>query len=144
MLKIITIQEAEVLIKKYYDGGTSRAEEKLLHRFLSRKQLPEQFEADKAVLGYFVSQRKKKKLRTVPILRWTSGAAAAAAGIMLFHFLMPGVPDSYAYIDGRKITNIEQVKQQARASIQSWNESENNTDLDTNELIHQQLQLFIK
>ena len=144
MRKLITIQEAEVLINKYYEGYTSGAEEKLLHTFLSQKNLPKQFEADKAILGYFASHRKKRKIQIIPLLRWTSVAASVIIGIIIVNFLMPGKPNSYAYIDGEKVTNIEQIKEQAFASIHSWNKSESNTNLDTDELIIQQLQLFIK
>ena len=144
MQKLITIQEAEVLINKYYEGYTSGAEEKLLHTFLSQKNLPEQFEADKAILGYFASHKEKRKIQVIPLLRWTSVAASVIIGIIIVNFLMPGKPNSYAYIDGEKVTNIEQIKEQAFASIHSWNKSESNTNLDTDELIIQQLQLFIK
>jgi hypothetical protein len=57
---------------------------------------------------------------------------------------MPGKTNSYAYINGKKITNIEQIKGQALASIHSWNHSDNDTNVDTDELIIQQLQLFVK
>ena len=41
MSKGFKIQEAEVLLNKYYEGLTSGEEEKLLHIFLSQKRLPE-------------------------------------------------------------------------------------------------------
>ena len=138
------IQEAEVLLNKYYEGLTSGEEEKLLHTFLSQKHLPEQFEADKAILDYFVSNRKKSKIRIMPLLHWTSVAASVIIGLLAINFFISGKSDSYAYIDGKKITNMEQIKEQAFASIQSWNNSDNNLNLNTDELINQQLQLFIK
>jgi len=139
---MITIEEAEVLINKYYDGYTSAEEERLLHAFLSQKNLPEQFEADKAILGYFASHKKNSKIQIIPLLRWTSLAASVIIGIIIINFLIPAKSNSFAYIDGKKVTNIEQIKEQAFASIDSWNKSEINTDLDTDELIIQQLKLF--
>lgn len=145
MRRIISIQEAGVLLDKYYEGFTSAEEEKLLHTFLLQKNLPQQFEADKAILGYFASHKKKTKIQWIPLLRWTSAVAAVMVGIMLISLLfMRSQSYSYAYVDGRKVTNIEQIKEQALASIQSWSNSDRNTDLDTDELINQQLQLFIK
>jgi len=142
MRKIITIQEAEVLLDKYYEGFTSGEEEKTLHTFLSQKNLPEQFEADKTVLGYFASHKKKSKIQIIPLLRWTSIAASVIIGILVFNLQIIGKPYSYAYIDGKKVTNMEQIKEQALTSIQSWNNSDGNTDLDTDEIINRQLQLF--
>jgi len=145
MRKLITIQEAEVLLERYYEGFTSREEEILLGAFLSQKKLPEQFEADKAILGYFDSRKKKSKTQTIPLLRRVSGVAASLViGIAVIHFFVSGKSNSFAYIDGKKITNIEQVKEQALASVQSWNDSDGNSNLDTDELINQQLQLFTK
>ena len=144
MSKMITIQEAEALLEKYYEGFTSVEEEKRLYNFLSQKRLPEQFEADRAILGYFASQKKRSKIQPLTLLRWTSIAASVAIGLLIVYFLLPRKYDSYAYVDGKKVTNIEQVKEQALASIQSWSNSDNDTNLNTEELINQQLQLFAK
>jgi hypothetical protein len=157
MRKMITTGEAEILLEKYYDGFTSAEEEKLLHIFLLKKELPERFEADKAILNYFDSQRKENqeitvfhpaspttKKRFIPLFRWTSIAASVIIGIMTVYFIIPIKSESYAYVDGKKITNMEQIKEQALASIQSWNDSESSPNLDADELINQQFQLFTK
>ena len=144
MRKIINIQEAEALVNKYYEGYTSGEEEKLLYTFLSQKNLPKQFEADKAILGYFASRKKKSKIRIIPLLRRVSLAASVIIGIIIFNFMQPAKSESFAYIDGRKVTDIEQIKEQAFATINSWSGSDLNTNLDTDELINQQLQLFLK
>jgi len=144
MRKVVTIQEAVILLDKYYEGLTSGEEEKLLHTFLSQKRLPEQFNADKAILNYFASQKKKSKVQIVPLLRWTSIAASVIIGLLAVNFWVSGKSGSYAYIDGKKITNMEQIKEQAFASMRSWNNSDNNLNLNTEELINQQLQLFTK
>ena len=144
MQKNITIQEAEVLLEKYYEGITTGKEEKALHTFLSQKNLPEQFEADKAILNYFASKRKKSRTQIIPLLRWTSIAASILIGILIFNLQVTGKPDSYAYVDGKKVTNMEQIKEQALASIQTWNNSDHTSNSDANDLINQQLQLFIE
>jgi hypothetical protein len=143
MRKIITTQKAGILLDRYYEGFTSTEEEKLLYIFLSQKNLPEQFEADKAILSYFASHKKKSKTQVIPLLRWTGIAASVALAITIVNLLMFDKSDSYAYIDGKKTTDIEQIKKQALASIHSWNNSDNDTNLDTDDLIIQQLQLFV-
>jgi len=144
MRKLITIEKAEVLLDKYYEGATSGKEERLLHTFLSQKNLPEQFDADRTILGYFASNKKRNKVKIIPLLRWTSIAASLIIGILITNFLIIGKTGSYAYIDGKKVTDTEQIREQAFASLQSWSNSDNCTNLDTDELINQQLQLFIK
>ena len=144
MPKLITIQEAEVLLDRYYEGFTSGEEEKQLYTFLSQRNLPERFEADKAILNYFDSRKKKSKMRVIPLWRWSGVAASVIIGLLVVNFLIPRKSYSYAYIDGKKITDMEQVKEQALASIQSWSNSDENTNSNTDELIEQQLQLFAK
>jgi hypothetical protein len=144
MRKIITNQEAEVLLEKYYEGFTSGKEEELLHAFLLQRNLPDRFEADKAILNYFNSRKKKSKIQIIPALRWMSVAASVIIGILIFNLPAKRNSDSYAYIDGKKVTNMELIKEQALVSIQSWSNSDDNTNSDTNELINQQLQLFLE
>ena len=143
MRETITIQEGEVLLERYYEGFTSVKEEKLLHTFLSQKDLPERFDADQAILNYLDTQKKKSKIKIIPLWSWASAAASVLIGITLVHFLLSEKSDSYAYIDGKKITNMEQVKEQALASLQAWN-TDNPANLNTDDIIIQQLQLFAK
>lgn len=56
----ISLQEAEKLIERYYEGETSVAEENLLCEYLSGKNVPARFEAEKAILGYFASEKRRK------------------------------------------------------------------------------------
>ena len=49
---IISLQEVEKLIERYYEGETSVAEENLLREYLSGKNVPAQFETEKAIFGY--------------------------------------------------------------------------------------------
>lgn len=62
MSRIISIQEAEVLLEKYYDGLTGKEEERLLHDFLAREDVPERFHAEKAMFGYFDKQKKAQMM----------------------------------------------------------------------------------
>jgi len=144
MRKIIKIQETEMLLKRYYEGITTGDEEKTLYDFLSQKNLPEQYYADRAILNYFASQKKKGKIRIIPLVKWTSIAASIITGILITSFFLTGKTDSYAYIDGKKVTSMERIKMEALASIQSWSNSDNDTNSNTEEIINQQLQLFME
>lgn len=146
---IITIQEAEKLIEKYYEGETSVAEEKLIHRFLSQKNLPEQFETEKAIFGYFESEKPKKKVYRLPTqLRWIASAAAVAViAIFSLVFVHQSNASSYAYIDGVKTTNKQIIKNLAQSTVQGL-VAENNeleTSLENirgNNVIETQLDVF--
>ncbi len=146
---IITVQEAEKLIEKYYEGETSVAEEKLIHQFLSQKNLPEQFEAEKAIFGYFESEKPKKKVYKLPAqLKWIT-SAAAVAGIAVFSliFVNQSNASNYAYIDGVKTTNKRIIKNLAQSTVK--NLVAENTELETtlenirgNNVIEAQLDVF--
>jgi len=142
MRKTITHKEAEILLEKYYEGCTSVNEEKKLVSFLSQSNLPSQFEADKAILGYFESQKSRKTVQFTPLFRLISVAASIAIVIISVYWLTPSKPDSFAYINGEKVTDMEQIKEQALATINIWKGSDNSSNTDTEELINQQLQLF--
>jgi hypothetical protein len=147
MKQTITIPQAEVLLAKYYDGETSAEEERLLHDFLSQEGLPAYFDADKAIFGFFASEKKKlnqekasiskwspfppsdkvqeqdpmppqKWERTIaPFIRWSAIAAVFLAGIFILNTLVNAQNQNYTYIDGVKYTDIKFVKAQALASI---------------------------
>lgn len=142
-----TIQEAELLLEKYYEGKTTNAEEKRLCDFLSQKNIPEQFEADRALLGYFAGKKQKPKSIVIPFMKW---ASIAAVFIGILFFIKTGIKEnteSYAYINGEKITNTQAVKEQALASLEniadSPDEVENSIrNLNNKDLIQAQLQLF--
>ncbi len=114
----LSLQEAEKLIEKYYEGKTSVAEEKVLRAYLSGKNVPPQFEAEKAILGYFASEKKKKTTHLVPnALKWVASAAAVAAiflSILLTH--QPSAT-SYAYVNGKKITDKDKIIALAQTTV---------------------------
>ena len=55
---IITVDEAEKLIEKYYEGETTVAEENQLRTFLAQSNIHSQFEAEKAIFGYYESKKE--------------------------------------------------------------------------------------
>ena len=114
----LSLQEAEKLIEKYYEGKTSVAEEKVLRAYLSGKNVPPQFEAEKAILGYFASEKKKKTTHLVPnALKWVASAAAVAAIFLGILFTHQPSATSYAYVNGKKITDKDKIFALAQTTV---------------------------
>ena len=115
---IITIQEAEKLIEKYYEGETSVAEEKQIREFLSGKNVPAQFEAEKAIFGYFESEKTKKTVRFIPnFLKWSAVASVAVVIFIAVLLTNQPVSASYAYVDGAKITDKTIIRSLAQNTV---------------------------
>ena len=134
----LSLAEADGLIEKYYDGLTSVAEEKELRSFLSQPNLPEQYKVERDILGFFEEKKKKRKptVQLIPFKRWSSVAAVLIVGVFCIKFYMTAYPTNFVYVDGEKITDVSQVKQNALASLNDLN------SLNDSELIDQQLSVF--
>lgn len=143
----LSLAEADRLIEKYYDGLTTVAEEKELRGFLSQPNLPEQYKVERDILGFFEEKKEKPKhkVQLIPFKRWSSVAAVLIVGVFCAKFYMTANPDNYAYVDGKKITDVNQVKQSALASLNdlpSDEVAEGLNSLNDSELIDQQLSVF--
>lgn len=145
---IISTQEAERLIEKYYEGETLVAEENLLRNFLSQKNIPVQFEAEKAIFGYFENEKTAKKQFIMPdYLKWTAAAAVVATIVITTIFSNRPAASNYAYIDGVKTTDRQVVLTLAKSTVNyiSNGNSEVETSLDNirqNNVIEGQLDVF--
>lgn len=150
--KIISSKEADTLLEKYYEGFTSAEEERQLRLFMSQPDLPEQYDADRTILGYFTKEKEAAKPKQKPlvipvVIRWTSVAAALVGGIFLVKSLLTEQPHCYAYIEGQKVTDINKVKRQAMASLQNVTPDYDEVQhvikqLDNDDLISSQLAVF--
>lgn len=120
---IISLQEAKKLIEKYYEGETTVAEENLLRKYLSGKNVPAQFETEKAIFGYFTSEKEKKKVRIAPKnLKWVVSVASVAAAVVLFLGIFLNTQystTSYAYVDGKKITDKNEIRALAQIGLRN-------------------------
>ena len=113
------------LADRYFDAETSDEEERLLKRFLaSEAGQDEAFDEVRAVMGVFVTGKKravKKTGRVVSWWKWTA-AAAAVAGFAFFLAKMYAPKHSteicVAYVDGHEITDRKEVLAMMRSS---WN-----------------------
>ena len=119
--KTISNTEADALLEKYYEGFTSAEEERQLHLFLSQPKLAQRYAADRAMMGYFASEKQAEKPKQnpviIPMIRWASVAAALIGGIFLVRSLMVEKPQCYAYVDGVKVTDVATVKAEAMQSL---------------------------
>lgn len=139
--------ETDRLIEKYYEGLTTVEEEKQLRCFLSQPNLPERFEPEQAILGYFNHKKQKRHFSLLPTIRWASAAAVAVLIIVSSQLLVVGKQSNYAYIDGKKTTDVREIKSQALASLSDISSSKDEVaeglkNINGNELIQQQLDVF--
>lgn len=116
--KIITPEQADELILKYYEGKTTCSEEDMLKYFLNQKNLPPKYDVEKQIFGYFETKIKAKSKLILfrPLYR---SAAAAIIVILVGFTFYKNVPQNrnYAYVNGEKITNVEQINSIANRSL---------------------------
>ncbi|MGC3978738.1 MAG: hypothetical protein QM751_11225 [Paludibacteraceae bacterium] len=116
--RTITSKQADELILKYYEGETTGTEEELFRSFLKQKNLPQKYDVEKAIFGYFApkSTEKTPSVRFRPLYR---SAAAAVIVVLIGFAVYKNTPEnkSFAYVDGKKITNIEHIESLAKNSL---------------------------
>ena len=143
---IITVDEAEKLMEKYYEGSTTVAEENQLRTFLAQSNVPPQFEAEKTIFGYYESKKDRKNFRLQPYLRWAAAAVIAAGVIIPVSIFQASGKTNYAYINGVKTTNTQEIISLAQTTINfvsDNNEVEDGLDnLKNDETIKNQLDAF--
>jgi hypothetical protein len=143
----MTFEQADKLIERYYDGMTSVAEEKKLLEFLSQPNLPPQYEPEKAILGYFKPQQKKQHFSIRSYMSWASVAAVLLVGVFSIQLFITDTQASYAYVDGMKITDMNEIKLQAMATLNDMPSGNEDIEaginsLNNKDIIQQQLEMF--
>ena len=143
----LTVGDADRLIEKYYEGYTSVKEEKLISEFLLRQDLPERFETERVIFGYFGHKKQKTHFSISPFIRWTGVAAGIISVVFCLRVLTNAHSTNYACIDGVKTTNMTEIKTQALASLSGMSLKTNEVEegfknLDNHELVEQQLKVF--
>jgi hypothetical protein len=145
-----TFDRAEIdsMLERYFEGLTSVEEEKQLYRWLSHPSLKGEYSAERAMLGYFKESKSSVQLVA---MRWIKQVAVVAvlvvSGFAAIQLFTPPVQASYAYVNGTKITNPEQVRSKAMASVSGLPSSdalvdENLKNVSSKELIESQLDIF--
>ncbi|MFA7493332.1 MAG: hypothetical protein WCZ43_07450 [Proteiniphilum sp.] len=124
------------LIDKYFDGESSAEEEKVLRRYFTQEDLPEELKAyaslfrfldDEAtalaILNEIRSEEKRPVRRRLLSLRNLRTIAAVAATLLIAVLLLtrpdrkPALTGSYVWVDGKQITDPATVRKYAEASF---------------------------
>ena len=124
------------LIDKYFDGESSAEEEKVLRRYFTQEDLPEELKAyaslfrfldDEAtalaILNEIRSEEKRPVRRRLLSLRNLRTIAAVAATLLITVLLLtrpdrePALTGSYVWVDGKQITDPATVRKYAEASF---------------------------
>ena len=124
---IITSEKADELILKYYEGETTCDEEDMLRIFLQQKKLPSKYDVEKSIFGYFET-KNTVKTPTILLSPMFRSAAAAVIVVLIGFTVYKIIPENqnFAYVDGKKITNIENVTSLAKASLGDVSTENNN------------------
>ena len=105
----------KALEERYFEGLTTKEEERLLRQFLSTEMAQtEDFEELRAVMGFLAMGKAERKQKQIPlwrspkVMRWSATACfLLLAGIGVYH-LMPRTT-YVAYVDGRRTTDKMEV-----------------------------------
>lgn len=116
-LNIISHKQADLLIERYYEGLTTGEEEKILQKFLSQKHLPEKYKVEQSIFGYYAHKKQKNSFSISPYYKWASVAVVILGTVISVQTFIQNNDKNYALIDGQKITNVQEVKSQALASL---------------------------
>ncbi len=147
-MKTHKIEHIKSLINKYYAGLSSKNEEKHIAKFLINNPDLKGFEAERAIFGYFYQHKQKK---TYFINRYLKYSVAASIAIIMTTTLilkMSNQTRAYAWVNGKKISDIEVVKALAQESLSNVSV---NADIientlapfkDNNHKIQEQLSVF--
>lgn len=98
-MKADEYKHIEILLERFFEGGTTNAEEQELYAFFSGTDLPGHLEAYRPVFGYFAAgiarEAEEQPLletprRPAPLKKWLWTGMAAAASLSLLLFLSKG------------------------------------------------------
>lgn len=148
LIKTIDRKAVELMIERYYEGLTTVDEEKQLNSWLQHPSLAGQFEAERAMLGYFKAEKPVLRLNALYWLRQVAVVALlVVSGVLVIQYMTMPAQASYAYVNGKKITNPEQVRKRAIASLAGLPSSDKLVDnqlkeVSNRELIQSQLDVF--
>ncbi len=116
-MKSNNINHIRELINKYYEGLSSKEEERDIAVFLQNNPDAKGFDVERAIFDYFSKEQKKKTNHTQPQKRslkryWTFSVAASLVILLTSTFVWQqlNVSNNYAYINGEKITDENTIK----------------------------------
>ncbi len=113
----INIKQAKLLIDKYYEGLTSKSEERQIAQFLESHPELKGFDAERAMFAYFAPYQKTPKLNINLYLKYSVAASILIFLSMMWLMQSPTEPMLYAYVDGQRITDQAKVEELIQRSI---------------------------
>lgn len=127
--------DIDKILERYFEGETSLQEEKLLRNYFCRQDIEERHKIYAPIFDFLSKERKdiifEKKKKNPLLYIWVGVAASILLliGVRTFFYapLENGNTKSIVYIDGKKITDINRINNEALNSIE--NISEINEDI---------------
>ena len=135
------------LLNKYFDGETTLEEERMLRTYFNQDNLPEHLKEFAPMFNYIEDERVAlevlkeisdaspaltvtKKRKAILSKSLYISAVAAACIIAVFFLFSPGKSnsngsESYAWINGKRITDKEEIKMFAEKSLENVSSNEN-------------------
>ncbi len=113
-MKMHKIEHIKSLIDKYYEGLTSKEEERQIANFLAQNPSIQGFETERAIFGYL---HQKKTYSINPYWKYSAVASIALLLSTFLIFQIPHQSKTYAWVNGREITDIEHAKRLAQESL---------------------------
>lgn len=134
------MKDIDKILEKYFEGETSLEEEKQLRSYFRRADVAERHEMYKPIFYFFSEERKEvtteKRRRRTPLYTWIGVAVSIALLIAIRTFYYAPLENantkSMVYIDGKKITDINTINNEALNSIE--NISEVNGDIISSQI----------
>ena len=135
------------LLNKYFEGETTLEEERMLRAYFNQDNLPEHLKEFAPMFNYIEDERVAlevlkeisdaspaltvtKKRKAILSKSLYISAVAAACIIAVFFLFSPGKSnsngsESYAWINGKRITDKEEIKMFAEKSLENVSSHEN-------------------
>ena len=135
------------MLNKYFEGETTVEDERMLREYFNQEYLPEHLKELIPIFSYIEDEQvalealKEITVAPKPFVQTTKkkftlsrsfyiSSLAAACIIAVFFLFSPGnyksnTSESYAWINGKRITNKEEIKMFAEKSLENVSSSEN-------------------
>ena len=117
-------QKIHELLKKYFDGATSLAEERELQRFFAKAEIPDSLKAFRPMFMFFAEEKavvppteQKSRIIRLPWIIVT-GIAASVVVLFLIGLPKPTQAEFIYYADGRRIYDKEAAVESAENKLQ--------------------------
>jgi len=135
----------DILLDKYFQGETSLQEEEELRQYFSQSNVAAKYKAYEPMFNFFVEERMHADMKQLPkpakkiSMRIWIGAAVACSLLIVGGIRFLSVHNdmsnrSVAYIDGRLVSDHQDLSEQALISIK-------NVSMD-NEVVNEQIDVL--